>query len=171
MLRYGPRFPVAVLLRSAIWKANSKTLPRSMSSRKLSMQAHDHYHLADPPEGAGAILACTMKEMKLLSVLLDRLDRVLILDTGGGPPDKKKREIFEETQTTKGGGGGGHPKMGGGGGKKKQATNEVSVPLSRAILAQRDFDSTTFRKILLVPRSLRCHFKGSGRVIVRAVFV
>jgi len=25
--KYGPRFPVAVLLRAAIWKANSKTLP------------------------------------------------------------------------------------------------------------------------------------------------
>ena len=61
--------PVAVLLRSAIWKANSKTLPRSMSSRKLSMQAHDHYHLADPPEAAGAILACTMKEMKHVALM------------------------------------------------------------------------------------------------------
>jgi hypothetical protein len=33
-------------------------------SSLLSMQAHDHFHLADPPERAGSILACTMKEMK-----------------------------------------------------------------------------------------------------------
>jgi len=61
--------PVAVLLRSAIWEANSKTLPRSMSFRKLSMQVHDHYRL-ELLEGVGAILACTMKEMKHVALML-----------------------------------------------------------------------------------------------------
>jgi hypothetical protein len=28
------------------------------------MQAHDHYHLADPLEGADAILACKIRQMQ-----------------------------------------------------------------------------------------------------------
>jgi hypothetical protein len=49
---FGPRFG----------RQTANPLPDPCHSG--SLQAYDHYHLADPPERAGAILACTMKEIK-----------------------------------------------------------------------------------------------------------